>query len=227
MHHEGYIQEQLDQIREVSIMKSLNSVHVVTINDIWCSPNTAYIIMELCDCDLNVLIDSMQIIYKFGDCVEPNEFEYFISLSIFTEIAQGVNYIHTQTRPIIHKDLKPANILMAKDCSLKLSDFGLAKVLVDKGSITHTAGAGSEWFIAPEVSISSNNHHYNESCDMYSLVWRYQIIVTRKELQSPYTLRFRHYNYNYNYLNISIISGRHIPVRTTESVLSMGNRKRQ
>ncbi|CAG2164902.1 unnamed protein product [Oppiella nova] len=169
-------------LRELSIMEKLDDNHVVGYVMSWTTPTVIYIMMELCECDLNVLIESMKKIFKSKDNVEPNHFEYFVSYHIFHEIAQGVHYIHTQTPPIMHRDLKPTNILMASDGSLKLGDFGLAKVR-DKGSVTHTAGVGSERFIAPEVSISSNNHHYNESCDMFSLVWRYQMKVTRKESQ--------------------------------------------
>ncbi|CAG2164904.1 unnamed protein product [Oppiella nova] len=170
-------------LRELSIMEKLDNSHVVGYVKSWTTPTVIYIMMELCECDLNVLIKSMTAIFKCADNVEPNHFEFFVSYHIFHEIAQGVHYIHTQTPPIMHRDLKPPNILMASDGSLKLGDFGLAKVR-DKGSMTHTVGVGNETFIAPEVSGPKPlHHHYNELCDMYSLVWRYQMIVTRKELQ--------------------------------------------
>ena len=117
----------------------------------WTTPTVIYIMMELCECDLNVLIESMTAIFKCADNVEPNHFEYFVSYHIFHEIALGVHYIHTQTPPIMHRDLKPTNILMASDGSLKLGDFGLAKVR-DKGSMTNTVGVGCETYIAPEVT---------------------------------------------------------------------------
>jgi len=149
-------------------MKELNNSHVVGYVMSWITPTFIYIMMELCECDLNVLIKSMTAIFKCADNVEPNHFEYFVSYHIFHEIAQGVHYIHTQTPPIMHRDLKPPNILMASDGSLKLGDFGLAKVR-DKGSMTNTVGVGCETYIAPEVSDPNSNHHYNELCDMYSL----------------------------------------------------------
>ncbi|CAG2161852.1 unnamed protein product [Oppiella nova] len=172
---EQLIENKKKYLREMSVMKRLNNYDIVVkYIKSWSTPHFTYILMELCECDLNVLIKSMTDIFKIKDNVEPNQFEYFVSFTIFNDIAQGVHYIHSQDPPIMHRDLKPTNILMTSDGKLKLADFDLAKVLSDTitksgRSITHTAGVGSEKFIAPEVSHSSNNHHYNELCDMFSL----------------------------------------------------------
>jgi serine/threonine protein kinase len=51
-------------------------------------------------------------------------------MSIIIGIAQGLAYLHHKCNPaIIHLDIKPGNILLDKDCTPKLSDFGLAKIL--------------------------------------------------------------------------------------------------
>ncbi|KAJ6673175.1 KINASE CX32 putative-RELATED [Salix viminalis] len=49
-----------------------------------------------------------------------------IRLKIAMEIAEGLAYLHSLERPVIHKDLKPANILLDKSYTAKISDFGLA-----------------------------------------------------------------------------------------------------
>ncbi|CAG2164903.1 unnamed protein product [Oppiella nova] len=129
--------------------------------------------MELCECDLNVLIESMKKIFKSKDNVEPNHFEYFVSYSIFYEIAQGIHYIHSfNPHPIMHRDLKPSNILMDKNGVLKLADFGLAKVV--EGSVTHTSVVGAAFYRAPEVG-NGLGSHYKQSADMYSLVYPNQV----------------------------------------------------
>ncbi|CAG2161853.1 unnamed protein product [Oppiella nova] len=130
--------------------------------------------MELCECDLNALIDSMKGLTKCGDNVEPNHFEYFVSFSIFYEIAQGVHYIHSfKPHPIMHRNLKPSNILMDRNGVLKLADFGLAKMV--EGSVTHMMDVGAEIYRAPGVSQSSPNPHYTQSADIYSLVYPKQM----------------------------------------------------
>ncbi|KAJ6435881.1 hypothetical protein OIU84_000997 [Salix udensis] len=49
-----------------------------------------------------------------------------IRLKIAMEIAEGLSYLHSLEHPVIHKDLKPANILLDKSYTAKISDFGLA-----------------------------------------------------------------------------------------------------
>ncbi|CAG2168104.1 unnamed protein product [Oppiella nova] len=162
-----------DQLRELSIMKNLKDNHVVEYNMSWTRDGFSYILMELCECDLNALINSMKGLTKCGDNVEPNHFEYFVSFSIFYEIAQGVHYIHSfKPHPIMHRDLKPSNILMDKNGVLKLADFGLAKVV--EGSVTHTSEVGSAFYRAPEVGKGLRSH-YKQSADMYSLVYPNQV----------------------------------------------------
>jgi len=51
-------------------------------------------------------------------------------MSIIIGVAQGLAYLHHKCNPtIIHLDIKPGNILLDKDCTPKLADFGLAKIL--------------------------------------------------------------------------------------------------
>ncbi|CAG2164901.1 unnamed protein product [Oppiella nova] len=158
----------------------------------WTKDGFSYILMELCECDLNALIDSMKGLTKCGENIEPNHFEYFVSFSIFYEIAQGVHYIHSlEPHPIMHRDLKPSNILMDRNGVLKLADFGLAKVVEGNGvlkladfglakvvegsvTVTHTSGVGADFYRAPEVSKGSLSH-YKQSADMYSLVYPKQM----------------------------------------------------
>ncbi|XP_060672432.1 uncharacterized protein LOC107423140 [Ziziphus jujuba] len=90
---------------------------------------------------------------------------YEISLGI----AQGLEYLHRgcNTR-ILHFDIKPQNILLDKDFCPKISDFGLAKLWLNKESIASVMSArGTAGYIAPEV-FSRNFGGVSHKSDVYS-----------------------------------------------------------
>ncbi|XP_057449779.1 G-type lectin S-receptor-like serine/threonine-protein kinase LECRK3 [Lotus japonicus] len=66
-------------------------------------------------------------------------------------IASGLVYLHEECEnPIIHCDIKPQNILIGKDSTAKISDFGLAKLLLSDQSRTNTMIRGTKGYVAPE-----------------------------------------------------------------------------
>lgn len=83
-----------------------------------------------------------------------------IILQVARDVAQGLRYLHTAKPPILHGDLKPANILVDSRFRAKVCDFGLSKKRRDTVS-------GTLFWLSPEYLIG--NEDYNESCDMYSM----------------------------------------------------------
>ena len=73
-----------------------------------------------------------------------------------------MKYIHFNK--IIHRDLKPSNILIADDGTIKISDFGIAKLMTEEQ--TMTVGKGTYNYMAPEIV--NEDDHYNEKVDIYS-----------------------------------------------------------
>ncbi|CAI0442795.1 unnamed protein product [Linum tenue] len=81
-------------------------------------------------------------------------------------IAAGLAYLHEEIHPrIVHRDIKPTNILLDLDLRPKISDFGLSKFFPD--DITHitTRVAGTLGYLAPEYAISG---HLTRKLDVYS-----------------------------------------------------------
>ncbi|PVF94185.1 kinase-like protein [Serendipita vermifera] len=75
-------------------------------------------------------------------------------LSLLCEVTEGANYLHQQNPPIIHGDIKPANILIDRHGVPKLCDFGLARILSAEGETgltTTSAYTGTERYLAPEL----------------------------------------------------------------------------
>lgn len=80
------------------------------------------------------------------------------------QVAEGMKYIHS--RRIIHRDLKPSNILLGSDGAIKISDFGIAKLMTAGDQSSMTRGVGTHKFMAPEII--NEEDHYDEKVDVYS-----------------------------------------------------------
>ncbi|KAL5571284.1 hypothetical protein UlMin_020881 [Ulmus minor] len=109
-------------------------------------------------------------IFKHGSNVDANcSLEWETLYRIAIGIARGLPYLHQgcSTR-ILHFDIKPQNILLDDDFCPKISDFGLAKLWLEKESIMSMVGArGTFGYIAPEV-FSRNFDGVSHKSDVYS-----------------------------------------------------------
>ncbi|KAK9749066.1 hypothetical protein RND81_02G100100 [Saponaria officinalis] len=71
---------------------------------------------------------------------------------IIRGIAEGLEYLHERfDKKILHRDLKPPNVILDESMNAKICDFGIAKLLDKDQSSTSTAWAGTEGYMAPEV----------------------------------------------------------------------------
>ncbi|XP_077222414.1 G-type lectin S-receptor-like serine/threonine-protein kinase LECRK2 [Tasmannia lanceolata] len=85
---------------------------------------------------------------------------------IATDIARGILYLHEDCEPhIIHCDIKPQNILMDDFWTAKISDFGLAKLLMPDQTRTFTGVRGTRGYLAPEWN---KNTPISVKADVYS-----------------------------------------------------------
>lgn len=85
-----------------------------------------------------------------------------IVVQIALDIARGLSYLHT--KKIVHRDVKTENMLLDKSRTVKIADFGVARVEAQNPN-DMTGETGTLGYMAPEVL---NGNPYNRKCDVYS-----------------------------------------------------------
>ena len=115
-----------------------------------------FLVMEFLPTNLTSCIE------KHG--VLPQEINY----SILYDVALGLCYLHSQTPPIIHRDISSNNILLTANMKAKISDLGVASILnltpLQVSRMTQTPGTPA--YMPPEVMVA--NPKYNTSIDEFS-----------------------------------------------------------
>ncbi len=125
-------------VREAKAMARLNHPHVVAVYESGAAGGLPYLVMEFVDGV--TLRDAMR-----ARKLTPSE-----ALGIVPQICEALEYAHAQG--VVHRDVKPENILLGRDGRVKIADFGLAKVTDPAGvSLTGTRQAmGTPHYMAPE-----------------------------------------------------------------------------
>lgn len=85
-------------------------------------------------------------------------------LRMALDVARGMNYLHHRNPPIVHRDLKSSNLLVDKNWTVKVGDFGLSS-LKNATYLTAKSGRGTPQWMAPEVLRSEPS---NEKSDVFS-----------------------------------------------------------
>ncbi|GLT78273.1 hypothetical protein SLA2020_498130 [Shorea laevis] len=85
-------------------------------------------------------------------------------LKMALDVARGMNYLHHRNPPIVHRDLKSSNLLVDRNWTVKVGDFGLSR-WKNATFITAKSGGGTPQWMAPEVL---RNEPSNEKCDVFS-----------------------------------------------------------
>lgn len=118
--------------------------------------NDVYLYEELMECDMHQIIRS-------GQLLSDLHYQYFIYQTLC-----GLKYIHSAD--VLHRDLKPGNLLVNADCELKICDFGLARGFSEdpeQNAGFMTEYVATRWYRAPEIMLSFTN--YTKAIDVWSV----------------------------------------------------------
>lgn len=154
-------------IREVSLLRNLKQSNIVTLHDIIHTPKSLILVFEYLERDLKQYMDEMA-----GVKLAMNNVRIFLF-----QLLRGLTYCHQ--RRILHRDLKPQNLLINKKGELKLADFGLAraKSLPTK---TYSNEVVTLWYRPPDVLLGSTD--YTTSIDMWGVGCIYYEMVTGRPM---------------------------------------------
>jgi len=152
--------------REAKAMAKLSHSNIVKVHDYGEHEGSPYIVMEL--------LSGGTLKQRLGKPVQWQK-----AVSLVEPIARALGYAHSEG--ILHRDVKPANILITKSGEPILTDFGIAKLLEQEDGHTLTGtgvGVGTPEYMAPEQGLGSK---VDGRADIYSLgIVLYEIITGRK-----------------------------------------------
>ncbi|KAG2208917.1 serine/threonine-protein kinase pef1 [Mucor mucedo] len=143
-------------IREISLMKELKHPNIVRLQDIIHTENKLSLVFEFMDQDLKKYMDSTA--RATHGALDPN-----IIKSFMYQLLRGIAYCHENR--VLHRDLKPQNLLINKHNQLKLGDFGLARAFGIPVN-TFSNEVVTLWYRAPDVLLGSRM--YSTSIDIWS-----------------------------------------------------------
>nr|XP_027199722.1 cyclin-dependent kinase 14-like [Dermatophagoides pteronyssinus] len=140
-------------IREASLLRGLKHANIVTLHDIVHTRQTLILVFEYVDTDLS------QYLERHPDGLNPKNVRLFMF-----QLLRGLSYCHE--RRILHRDLKPQNLLISEQGELKLADFGLARAK-SIPSHTYSNEVVTLWYRPPDVLLGSRN--YSTSLDIWGV----------------------------------------------------------
>ncbi|KAE8392846.1 kinase-like domain-containing protein [Aspergillus alliaceus] len=142
-------------IREISLMKELQHENILSLYDVVHTENKLMLVFEYMDKDLKRYMDT----YGNRGQLDPTLIKSFVY-----QLLRGVAHCHENR--ILHRDLKPQNLLINTKGQLKLADFGLARAFGIPVN-TFSNEVVTLWYRAPDVLLGSRS--YNTSIDIWSI----------------------------------------------------------
>ena len=167
---------------ESQAVAMLSHPNIVAVYDVSKSSDLEYIVMELIDG-----ITLKQYMCRKGEPLNWREALHFI-----TQIVKALGHAHS--RGIIHRDIKPQNIMVLRDGSVKVADFGIARLATAQQATLTQEALGSVHYISPEQARGS---HIDCRSDLYSAgVVLYEMLTGRLPFEgdSPVSVAIQHIN---------------------------------
>ena len=164
--------------REAKLAISLNEPHIVRVLDYGAARDIHYLIMECIEGR-----DLLEILEERG----PLPYEEVLNIAF--QVARALE--HASQQGIVHRDIKPQNLMVTADGTVKVCDFGIARA-VALPSLTQSGFVGSPYYISPEQAMGE---HVDVRSDIYSLgIVMYQMLSGKLpfDAKSPWSIISQH-----------------------------------
>ncbi|CAG2066186.1 unnamed protein product, partial [Timema podura] len=140
-------------LREIKLLQELKHPNIINLMDVFGHKSNVSLVFDFMDTDLEVIIKDTSIV------LTPANVKAYMLMTL-----QGLEYMHLNW--ILHRDLKPNNLLVNSSGVLKLGDFGLAKFFGSPNRI-YTHQVVTRWYRCPELLFGARM--YGTGVDMWAL----------------------------------------------------------
>jgi len=153
-------------LREIKLLQELHHPNVISLMDVFGHKSNVSLVFDFMDTDLEIIIKDTELVLR------PSDVKAYTLMTL-----KGLEYLHMNW--ILHRDLKPNNLLVTSAGVLKLGDFGLAKYYGSPNRI-YTHQVVTRWYRAPELLFGAQM--YGAGVD----VWAVGCIMAELLLRIPF-----------------------------------------
>ncbi|TVY44800.1 Calcium/calmodulin-dependent protein kinase kinase [Lachnellula occidentalis] len=145
---------------EIAIMKKLNHPNLVSLIEVLDDPeeDSLYMVLEMC---------KKGVVMKVGLGEKSDPYSTESCRCWFRDLVLGIEYLHAQG--VVHRDIKPDNLLLTEDDVLKIVDFGVSEMFEKSSEMRTAKSAGSPAFLPPELCVMKHGNISGKAADIWSI----------------------------------------------------------
>lgn len=141
-------------------MKKLNHPNLVNLIEVLDDPDedSLYMVLEMC---------KKGVVMKVGLGEKADPYDSESCRHWFRDLILGIEYLHAQG--VVHRDIKPDNLLLTEDNVLKIVDFGVSEMFEKQSEMITAKSAGSPAFLPPELCVTKHGDISGKAADIWAM----------------------------------------------------------
>ncbi len=145
---------------EITIMKKLNHPNLVQLIEVLddLEEDSLYMVLEMCN---------RGVVMQVGLTEPADPYPEEAARCWFRDLILGIEYLHAQG--VVHRDIKPDNLLLTEDDVLKVVDFGVSEMFGQPEDMRTAKSAGSPAFLPPELCVGRHGEVSGKAADIWSM----------------------------------------------------------